>query len=114
MVAEVCPLAFEAWQDYEYEAESLSYHDMAIVQELMKTMAENSERHNAEDFFPGQDATKEYAEAHGISVREVRELFNKLSGGRRDRRDFKLDFSQAKPPSYFYQQAEAAVPDIKQ
>lgn len=110
MVAEVCPLAFEAWQDYVYESESMSYHDMVIIKELMQTMAQSRDGRSPEDFFP--ESIKEYAEAHGISVREVSELLKKLRGSR-SRQDFKLDYSQAKPPSYFRKQSEAAVPILK-
>lgn len=108
IVAEVCPLAFEAWQDYVYESVNFSYHDMVILRELMTTMAQ---QRKIEDFFPGNDEIKKYAEDHGVSVREVTELFSNLSTPK-EKQDFKIDFSKAKSPEYFLSEAQKAVPII--
>lgn len=115
MVAEVCPLSFEAWQDYEYEAQTFSYQEMEMLQQLMHVMAFDTKCMSSPiDYFPSDAELKTAADACGISMREIKEFYKKLRDEKLSRKDFKLDFSQAKPPSYFRQQAEAAVPDIKQ
>lgn len=68
-----CPIIWEAFEDYEFHAKTLSRMDLNVVRELMQAACETwGERSNFEDLF-----NKEARRA-GLSSRETTDLLNTL------------------------------------
>jgi thymidylate synthase (FAD) len=97
IVQAVVPAAFEAWQDYVYEAETFTYQDMRLLQHMFG-------KHSS---VPSEEEAVE----RGMSKREYREFQKKFLVA--EKQDFTLRLDEAKPPSYFREQAEMCVPEIK-
>jgi len=97
IVQTVVPAAFEAWQDYVYEAETFTYQDMRLLQYMF-----------------GEDShipTEEEAVQCGMSKREYKEFLLKIETA--EKQDFTLKLNEVKTPRYFREQAEMFVPEIK-
>lgn len=68
-----CPIIYEAFVDYEFEAKTFSRQDLAVVRALME-MAQESWGERA-DF---DNVLRDYATKHGLSKREATDLLNTL------------------------------------
>jgi len=105
MAKAVAPIAFDAWLDYVMSAVRLSWGEILCLRQELRTDM--------------KWASVEDQEAHwlgaGLTRREMAEFRQKLDYLRdpvRDFRRFNLDLSRAKPGSYFYDEAQAAVPQV--
>lgn len=90
----VAPLAYEAWVDYELLSHKFSRQEIAMLAAGATLSSGRTEKDVAAEF--------------GISVREVREYFEKLR--ERTPPDFTLDLSTAKPAEYYEAMFAAAIP----
>jgi thymidylate synthase (FAD) len=94
IVKECCPLAFEAWQDYNFGGVKLSRAEWKHVMTWMNDG-------NFECFHNGVDNDKQF------SKREREEFFAKFN--ERENYNFDLDMTKVKPPEYFEEQGKKAV-----
>ena len=88
IVKEACPLAFEAWLDYGYNASNLT----ALDKKLINTMRASPEQ------------VEKLAAEIGMSKREIKEFYDKITLP--SIKDFSLDPSLAKSGEYFEQKIE--------
>lgn len=94
IVKKVCPIAYEAWVDYELSAVKFSKQEHGALLKLINNQI--SESYLKDEF--------------GLSKREISEFRNKLSMN--DNIDFCLDMQSAKPGSLFEEKLLKAVPKI--
>ncbi|MFA5759467.1 MAG: FAD-dependent thymidylate synthase [Clostridia bacterium] len=99
VVKEVCPIAYEAWYDYQFGAQKFSNKELSLIINLIN---KNYDIKNI----------NEHAELLGLSTREVKEFVNNILI-HKDIQDFSLDISQAKTPEHFQKLAECNVPELK-
>lgn len=100
MLRRIVPIAFEAWLDYEFSGVKLSWGEILCVRDLL---------------LGGQADDKRAWDGYGLSKREQTELEEKLRYlfyPKRSYSRFNLDISKAKPGSFFYEEALAAVPNV--
>jgi len=99
MVKRVAPLAFEAWTDFHPHmgGAMFSRRELIAMEETFRT---------------GKMSEDRLAEI-GLSKREIGEYQAKTKGPR-EVPSFDLDPSTAKPPGFFYEQAQEAVPNVDQ
>jgi thymidylate synthase (FAD) len=107
----VAPLAFEAWIDYRHCATSLSRMEWNVLRELVRSGQSTADK-------PGITARETYMrdavdlEAAGLGKREIDEFLAKFSSSEPvPIPNFDLDLSTAKPASFYYEQALAALPE---
>lgn len=107
IVKEVCPIAFEAWQDYAFESEHFSYQEMVALVKVVGDQLYDGSCVGWEETLLGE------LDQYGLSKRETEEFKNKILKFQNPKRqDFTLDLSQAKTPDYFKEQAQKYVPEI--
>lgn len=93
IVKEICPLAFEAWEDYSFNAYNYTYLDNLLTKYYIS--------HCVRDKEEGIDHNViEYAKNLGMSDREIEEWRTKVVN-HHIRQNFSLDMSKAKDSSYF-------------
>jgi len=102
MMKRVAPLSYEAWLDYEFGGEHMSYGELVALQRLIDA---GDERLRARD---GASLDLEALQDVGLSKREALELMDKLLPT--ERPDFDLDLSQMHSPEEFQARMQAAVP----
>jgi thymidylate synthase (FAD) len=104
MVRRVAPLSYEAWVDYDLQAEPVTRVEREVLSRLL-TAAEQgiSAKEGA------AISTEEMKEA-GLSAREVRELLEKIRAPVRP--DFDLDLSQMVSADEMGARMYEAVPDL--
>lgn len=95
MVKRLCPLAFEAIEDYRMYSSNFSAQEILLLQIMMS--ARFLEAKSLYDDI--NEELAEHAKELGMSKRETKAFFDKLKP--KDRRDFDLDLSEAKDGSYF-------------
>lgn len=112
MVKEVCPLAFEAWQDYTFESEHFSYQEMLALYEIGNEALDFGSCTDWSETLNGIESSPDF-DKYGLSKREATEFKAKILKFREAKKqDFTLDLSQAKTPAYFQEQAKLYVPLI--
>lgn len=102
MLKRVAPLSYEAWLDYAVCGAPLSRAEISALGQLVRPEGDAlaaSGRLGPEDFG-----------ALGLTPREVRELFAKLTP--KTPPDFEIDPRDAKPAEYFAERFAAAVPAV--
>lgn len=102
MMKRVAPLSYEAWLDYEFGGEHVSYGELEVLRRLIE--AGDDHLRVRDGSFLDVEALKEC----GLSKREAIELVEKLRPV--ERPDFELDLSRMKPPEEFQSRMQAAVP----
>ena len=102
MVKRVAPLSYEAWIDYDVAGAHFSRGELAVLRSLLEPAGDGI-RARAGGSLDAQALT-----AHDLSVRESRELLEKLQP--RDRPDFELDLSRMRPPEEIEARMQQAVP----
>lgn len=103
LVKAVAPIAFDAWLDYVMSAVTLSWGEVLCLRSELLGLHKSQ---------PHEQVLARW-EQYGLSKRESKEFLAKLAYLQAPRRDFghfDLDLSKAKPGSYFYDEAQAAVP----
>lgn len=104
MVKRVAPTTYEAWLDYSFGNANFSHQERVALNRFLSLQGPDVTKEDTDEFH-------EFMKNLGMSTREINEFWDKLEEPTRP--DFSLDFSQAKPPSYFKEQAEKYVPEIK-
>lgn len=94
LVKVICPLAFEAWEDYSFYASNWTRLDQELHDFLVIIKLDDPVRHYKDNEF-----IKEKAESIGMSKREVEEFFEKLE--RKQKVNFDLDLSTARDAAYY-------------
>lgn len=106
MVNMVAPTAFEAWIDYVMSSVRLSWNEILCMRTELQGLK-----------WANQEEQEKAWTGAGLSKREIVEFRHKLDYLRDPKRDFShlsLDVSKAKPGSFFYDEAQAAVPKVDQ
>ncbi len=101
MLKAVAPLTYEAWIDYDVCGDRLSRMELDALRRLVAVDGETLKSAGAELDGAAQEAV-------GLSKRERAELLTKLAP--KEKPDFELDLSQAKPASHFAERFASAVP----
>jgi thymidylate synthase (FAD) len=102
MVKRVAPLSYEAWVDYDLQAEPLTRVEREILARLVD---------GGDDAIASRDGARvssEEMKAAGLSPREIRELVEKLRAP--DRPDFELDVSKMESAEEMAAKMYEAVP----
>jgi thymidylate synthase (FAD) len=102
MVKRVAPFTYEAWIDYDIGGTHLSRGELAALRDLVDTDGQRVSTR------PGASLDAAALASHGLSAREVRELFDKLQP--RLLPDFELDLSRMRPAAEIEAEMLAAVP----
>lgn len=112
MFQQVAPLAYEAWIDYSVCGSSFSRAEMQVLRHFVHVDESGSiaarpysRSFNELELLAGPT---EFGEVADLSKREVVELRAKLQ--LRQTPSFNLDLTKAKPPEYFREMMEKAVP----
>jgi thymidylate synthase (FAD) len=95
VVKRLCPISFDAFQDYQQTAVTFSQLELACIE--MYYCSGVSCRPKVVD----------YLMEHGCTKREVEDFWGKLK--MKNKRDFSLDLTRAKPSDYFRKLVENAV-----
>jgi thymidylate synthase (FAD) len=103
MLKRVAPLSYEAWIDYDVSGAALSRMELAVLRRVLGPDGSGGLR-SSEGSLSGESLL-----AAGLSAREVNELLAKLSD-RSATPDFDLDASLGRPPEFFSERFDAAVP----
>ena len=102
MVKRVAPLSYEAWVDYDLESRPLTRADREVLSRLV-TAGDDSVAARA-----GASVSKDEMKAAGLSLREIRELVEKLQAPGRP--DFELDMSRMRTAEELAAEMYEAVP----
>lgn len=103
MLERVAPLSYEAWIDYDVCGSRMSHMELEALRRMVAVQGGGLRSTGG--------ALEESALAElGLSPREIRELFAKLSP--RERPSFTLDVSQGLPAEHFQERFAAAVPSV--
>ncbi len=106
----VAPLAFEAWIDYRHCATSLSRMEWNLLREMVSIVSEPELGMGLVG--RAQLRTDLDMKNAGLGKREIDEFVAKFSSTEPvPIPNFDLDLSTAKPASYYYEQALAALPE---
>jgi thymidylate synthase (FAD) len=112
MVKRVAPSTYEAWIDYYIGSVNFSRQEMIALRTIFDDAAGCGDcLGGIPDCLPNPEQYKEFGNKFNLTEREVSEFVGKLLNS--EMLDFSLDLSLAKPPSYFREQAEKYVPEIK-
>lgn len=106
MVKRVCPLAFEAWVDYDFHGAHLSRAERELLSALVQ-----HEKTDADGELVGTGFRHDWND-YDLSSREIDEFLDKTWVPMPE--DFDLDLDEAKPPRYFEEQMAEAVPEVDQ
>lgn len=111
MVKMIAPIAYEAWLDYKFTAQTFSYQEMKALMSIINTAAYCGDALGGiGDCLPNPEQYKDWGEKFGLSLRETQEFIAKMKIPQRP--DFTLDLASAKTPDYFKEQAQLYVPEI--
>jgi flavin-dependent thymidylate synthase len=99
----VAPLSYEAWVDYEFCGEHMSYGELQALRRLLEADDDGLRARTDAGTLDPEDL-----KALGLSKRERTELIEKLQTAGRP--DFELDLSGMKPPEEFEARMREAVP----
>jgi thymidylate synthase (FAD) len=103
MVKRVAPLSYEAWVDYDLQAEPLTRVEREILSKVVRADDDGIAARE------GASVTTEQMQEAGLSAREVRELLEKLHAPGRP--DFELDLSGMVSAEEMGARMYEAVPD---
>ena len=78
----IAPIAFEAFEDYQLYSQKFSFEEMKYLKARLDDSRINMDNYN-------------------LGKREKKELMAKLFSSNIEKRDFTLDFSKAKPASFY-------------
>jgi thymidylate synthase (FAD) len=98
IVKAVCPLAFEAWYDYSFQAVNFTRLDRVLQQRI--SVYKEDEQYATIN--KNNESLVKISQEIGMSSREFDEFWHKLSVP--DPQSFDLDMSTAKEPSFFESQ----------
>ena len=104
MARYVAPASMEAWRDYDFESMRLSRLE---VEALSFYLGDN--RNPPPEMFQQLGMSKREIEEFGVKLKR---LEMRVPSPTDSDFPFELDLSQGKPPSFFLERAQAAVPDI--
>lgn len=94
IVQQVCPLAYQAWYDYQFASENMSRMELGVLRSVMSRMTD--------------DEIRQAIREQGVeNVREQNEFIAKMKT--RQTKSFDLDLSVAKSPEYFMDKIKNAI-----
>lgn len=108
IVKRLCPLSFDAFQDYQQNSVTFTQTELAAIRLMFGYHVSPIIWESPPIKF--RNEINEYLESKGCSKREASEFWEKLKI--KPKRDFSLDLSQAKSGEFFRQQAETHAVEV--
>lgn len=103
ILKEVAPLSYEAWIDYDVCGARISRMELEALRSLLTL--------EPDGLCAGEKRLDQEAlQKLGLSAREIRELYDKLT--QKEPTDFELDLESAEPPEAFAERLARAVPRV--